>query len=65
MARRAREPGATIGDPVLWHEAECGGYAADLAIWERLARGRRQGRCSTSARAAAGSACIWRGAATR
>ena len=27
----------TIGDPVLWHEAECGGYAADLPIWERFA----------------------------
>lgn len=27
-----------IGDPVLWHEAECGGYGADLGTWERLAR---------------------------
>ncbi len=22
---------------VVWHEAECGGYAADLALWEELA----------------------------
>lgn len=29
---------AGIGDPVLWHDAECGGYAADLRTWERLAR---------------------------
>jgi SAM-dependent methyltransferase len=29
--------GTGIGDPVLWHEAECGGYAADLPIWARLA----------------------------
>ena len=34
---RAGEAG--IGDPVLWHEAECGGYAADLRFWERLASG--------------------------
>ena len=24
-------------DAVQWHEAECGGYAADLALWEELA----------------------------
>ena len=29
---------AGIGDPVLWHDAECGGYATDLRTWERLAR---------------------------
>lgn len=29
------EPG--IGNPVVWHDAENGGYAADLALWERLA----------------------------
>ena len=34
----APEQASAIGDPVLWHEAECGGYAADLAIWEQLAR---------------------------
>ncbi|HET9163218.1 MAG TPA: class I SAM-dependent methyltransferase [Solirubrobacterales bacterium] len=22
---------------VIWHEAECGGYAADLSLWEQLA----------------------------
>jgi SAM-dependent methyltransferase len=26
-----------IGSPVVWHDAENGGYAADLALWERLA----------------------------
>jgi SAM-dependent methyltransferase len=25
------------GDTVIWHDVECGGYDADLAIWERLA----------------------------
>ncbi len=25
---------------VVWHDAECGGYAADLPAWERLARER-------------------------
>ncbi len=25
---------------VAWHDAECGGYAADLPAWERLARAR-------------------------
>lgn len=29
---------ALIGDPVLWHDAECGGYGADLETWDRLAR---------------------------
>jgi SAM-dependent methyltransferase len=24
---------------VIWHEAECGGYEADLALWEELAPG--------------------------
>jgi len=24
----------------IWHEVECGGYQADLAIWEELAEGR-------------------------
>lgn len=27
---------------VVWHDAECGGYAADLGVWERLA-GERAG----------------------
>jgi SAM-dependent methyltransferase len=24
--------------PVIWHEVECGSYAADLALWEELAK---------------------------
>lgn len=24
-------------DPVIWHDVECGGYAADLPLWEALA----------------------------
>jgi SAM-dependent methyltransferase len=24
---------------VIWHQAECGGYTADLTLWEELARG--------------------------
>ena len=28
----------SIGDPVVWHDAENGSYAADLGLWERLAR---------------------------
>ena len=23
---------------VMWHEVECGGYAADLPLWHELAR---------------------------
>jgi SAM-dependent methyltransferase len=26
-----------VATPVLWHELECGGYTADLAVWEALA----------------------------
>ena len=37
MSRPELEQTRGIGDPVLWHEAECGGYAADLRIWEQLA----------------------------
>lgn len=25
--------------PIVWHEAECGGYEADLELWEELAAG--------------------------
>ncbi len=28
---------ATLATAVIWHEAECGGYGADLPFWERLA----------------------------
>ena len=41
--------------PRVWHEVECGGYAADLAVWERLAGARRRRRCSSSAAGPAGS----------
>jgi SAM-dependent methyltransferase len=27
----------TIGDPVVWHELECGSYTADLDLWRELA----------------------------
>lgn len=30
----------TAAEAVAWHDAECGGYAADLALWERLAHER-------------------------
>ena len=30
------EPGCAAG-PVLWHDLECGGYTADLALWRELA----------------------------
>jgi SAM-dependent methyltransferase len=26
-----------VSRAVVWHEVECGGYGADLAVWERLA----------------------------
>jgi SAM-dependent methyltransferase len=26
-----------VSSAVIWHEVECGGYAADLPVWERLA----------------------------
>jgi SAM-dependent methyltransferase len=26
-------------DAVIWHDAECGSYAADLSLWEELAEG--------------------------
>lgn len=30
------EPGGVAG-PVIWHDLECGGYTADLALWRDLA----------------------------
>jgi SAM-dependent methyltransferase len=33
-SERERSRGANV---VLWHDLECGGYAADLEVWERLA----------------------------
>ena len=29
-----------MSSTAVWHEVECGGYAADLPVWERLAAGR-------------------------
>jgi SAM-dependent methyltransferase len=28
---------ATIGEQTVWHDVECGSYAADLPLWEELA----------------------------
>jgi SAM-dependent methyltransferase len=28
-----------VSSTAVWHEVECGGYAADLPVWERLAAG--------------------------
>ncbi len=28
-----------MSDPVIWHDVECGGYSADLPLWEELAEG--------------------------
>lgn len=33
-AQSTRAPGPAA---VIWHDAECGGYGADLPVWERLA----------------------------
>jgi SAM-dependent methyltransferase len=29
--------GVSAEEPVIWHDVECGGYAADLPLWEELA----------------------------
>ena len=43
-ARAALRPRAGAGvlamSDVIWHDIECGGYAADLPLWRELARGR-------------------------
>lgn len=31
------ETPTAIGNPIVWHDAENGAYAADLAMWERIA----------------------------
>lgn len=40
MSRAAAPPGRRMPAPaaVVWHDVECGGYGADLALWEELAR---------------------------
>lgn len=35
--RRLVSPSGEFGTELLWHQTECGGYSADLALWERLA----------------------------
>ena len=32
---------STAASQVIWHDTECGGYAADLEAWDRLASGSR------------------------
>ena len=39
---------------VIWHDVECGGYEADLPLWEELAGGEPRARSSSSAAAPAG-----------
>ena len=29
--------GARLDEAVVWHDVECGSYAADLPLWRRLA----------------------------
>jgi SAM-dependent methyltransferase len=38
-AREAPRDTPRIGDPVVWHELECGSYSADLLLWRELAAG--------------------------
>ncbi len=35
--RRLVSPDGNFGTELLWHQTECGGYSADLRLWERLA----------------------------
>ena len=37
MSAAGRSRGPRIAEAVIWHDAEYGGYAADLRLWERLA----------------------------
>ena len=62
--RARRRPGST-GDErdSIWHDVECGGYAADLPLWRELAPPRR-GRCSMSAPAPAAWRSSWPAPAT-
>jgi SAM-dependent methyltransferase len=38
-----------IGDPVVWHELECGSYTADLPLWRELAAAARDGQSTPGA----------------
>jgi len=40
---RAAAAGRRGGDAVVWHDLECGGYAADLPLWRALARAHAPG----------------------
>ena len=53
-----------MSSAALWHEVECGGYAADLAGLGANSPSARRPRCSSSAAGPAEWPCIWRGAAT-
>ena len=47
----------------IWHDVECGAYAADLPLWEELADA-AAARCWSSAAAPAGSPSTSPAAAT-
>ena len=32
-----KPPSPARGADVIWHDTECGGYAADLPLWEEMA----------------------------
>ena len=54
---------APVPPHVMWHEVECGRYAADLPLWAELARAAPDGS-STSGPARAGWRCRWPAPAT-
>ena len=58
-AWRGSSGGERRATPMLWHDVECGAYAADLALWERARPTRPAARCSSWAAAPAGSRCTW------
>ncbi len=49
----------------VWHDVECGGYTADLTVWDRTGGARSTAPCWSSGAAPAASPCTWRGAAAR
>ena len=44
-----RVSASTATREVIWHDVECGGYAADLPLWDELAGAGATARCSSSA----------------